>query len=38
MAYTINQEVFGKVEARAPDIEFQKRALPHAHCIFFLSE
>ena len=32
------EEIFGKVVAYAKVIEFQKRGLPHAHCIFILDQ
>ena len=32
----INDELFGRVEAIFHTIEFQKRGLPHMHCLIFL--
>ena len=32
----IDEEIFGKVVSHVKVIEFQKRGLPHAHCIFIL--
>lgn len=36
MSFVMEKEYFGKVVAQVSDIEFQKRGLPHAHCILFL--
>lgn len=37
MAFVIDEKVFGEVKAHVRVIEFQKRGLPHAHCIFFMT-
>ena len=34
----VDHSIFGDVKAYVKVIEFQKRGLPHAHCIFFLTE
>ncbi len=34
----INEHVFGQIVAHVKMIDFQKRGLPHAHCIFILSQ
>ena len=34
--HVVDEEIFGKVVAHVKVIEFQKRGLPHAHCIFVL--
>lgn len=37
MACVIDKNVFGEVRAHDSVIAFQKRGLPHAHCILFLT-
>lgn len=37
ITYIINEDVFEEVESRVCVIELQKRSLPHAYYIFFLS-
>lgn len=36
MSFVEEKECFGTIFTHVSHIEFQKRALPHAHCIFFL--
>ena len=38
MEVVLQDEIFGKVAAHVTVIEFQKRGLPHVHCIFILQE
>ncbi len=38
MEAVINDKIFGEVVAHVRVIEFQKRGLPHAHCIFILDQ
>ncbi len=38
MEIVIQDKIFGKVIAHVRVVEFQKRGLPHAHCIFILDE
>ena len=34
----VKHQLFGKVKGYVYSIEFQKRSLPHAHCLFILDE
>ncbi len=38
MEAVIKDKIFGEVVAHVRVIEFQKRGLPHAHCIFILDQ
>ena len=36
LSFVLDEKYYGQVVAHVSVIEFQKRGLPHAHCIFFL--
>lgn len=38
MMYVIDEKLFGNVAAYLYEVKFQKRVLPHGHCIIFLDQ